>query len=292
MNSMTGYGRAEASSDDYKISIEVSSVNKKNLEVTVSSPKEWQYFEFVATSFLKKKIHRGRVRVALTADTLGSSSKVSKILQGKEFQELIKQLENFIQKQNQSFDLTPEIVLHALQLSTKESVYPEVSSSEELLLSTLLEATTSMIEMRKKEGDEIHTDFINRIQKLAGMIEQMESESKDLPELQRKKLLEKLENANLEIDPSDERVLKELAIYAEKSDVSEEITRLKSHLSQFTETCTSSGSVGRKLEFILQEISRELNTYCSKSARSQGTTVSLDARVEVEKIREQVMNVE
>ena len=106
------------------------------------------------------------------------------------------------------------------------------------------------------------------------------------------KLLEKLENANLDIDPSDERVLKEIAIYAEKSDVSEEITRLKSHLSQFSETCSSSGSVGRKLEFILQEISRELNTYCSKSARSQGTTVALDARVEVEKIREQVMNIE
>ena len=292
MNSMTGYGRAEASSADYQISIEVSSVNKKSLEVAVSSPKEWQYFEFIATSFLKKKLHRGRVRVALTVDSLGSSSKLSKILLGKEFQDLIEQLKDFIQKRNQSFELTPEIVLHALQLSNKESGCPEISSSEELLLKTLLDATDSMIEMRKAEGCEIEADFVIRLQKLAAMIEQMETESQDLPELQRKKLLEKLENANLDIDPSDELVLKQIAIYAEKSDVSEEITRLKSHLSQFSETCSSSGSVGRKLEFILQEISRELNTYCSKSARSQGTTVALDARVEVEKIREQVMNIE
>ena len=149
-----------------------------------------------------------------------------------------------------------------------------------------------MIEMRETEGREISSDFDTRLQNLSHMIEQMEKESANLPEILRKKLFEKLENANLDIDPSDERVLKELALYAEKSDVSEEITRLKSHLIQFKETCSSTGSVGRKLEFILQEISRELNTYCAKAARCQGSAMALDARVEVEKIREQVMNIE
>jgi uncharacterized protein (TIGR00255 family) len=292
MNSMTGYGRAESTSQDYQILVEVSSVNKKSLEVAVSAPKEWSFFEVTATSFLKKKLHRGRVRVSLSVEPLHSSDKVSKVLLGKEFQELIKLLESFIEKHNQTFILTPETVLHALQLSRQENVSLGISNCEELFIETLQKATASMIEMREMEGREISTDFDTRLQILSHMIEQMEKESANLPEIQRKKLFEKLEKANLDIDPSDERVLKELALYAEKSDVSEEITRLKSHLIQFKETCSSPGSVGRKLEFILQEISRELNTYCAKAARCQGSMVALDARVEVEKIREQVMNIE
>lgn len=292
MNSMTGYGRAESTTQDYQILVEVSSVNKKSLEVAVSAPKEWSFFEVTATSFLKKKLHRGRVRVSLSVEPLHSSDRVSKVLLGKEFQELIKLLESFIEKRNQTFTLTPETVLHALQLSRQENVSLGISNCEELFIETLQKATASMIEMREMEGREISTDFDTRLQILSHMIEQMEKESANLPDIQRKKLFEKLEKANLDIDPSDERVLKELALYAEKSDVSEEITRLKSHLIQFKETCSSPGSVGRKLEFILQEISRELNTYCAKAARCQGSAMALDARVEVEKIREQVMNIE
>jgi len=292
MNSMTGYGRAESTTQDYQILVEVSSVNKKSLEVAVSAPKEWSFFEVTATSFLKKKLHRGRVRVSLSVEPLHSSDRVSKVLLGNEFQELIKLLESFIVKRNQAFTLTPETVLHALQISRQENVSLGISNCEELFIETLQKATASMIEMREMEGREISTDFDTRLQILSHMIEQMEKESANLPDIQRKKLFEKLEKANLDIDPSDERVLKELALYAEKSDVSEEITRLKSHLIQFKETCSSPGSVGRKLEFILQEISRELNTYCAKAARCQGSAMALDARVEVEKIREQVMNIE
>jgi len=292
MNSMTGYGRAESTTQDYQILVEVSSVNKKSLEVAVSAPKEWSFFEVTATSFLKKKLHRGRVRVSLSVEPLRSSDKVSKVLLGEEFQELIELLESFIEKRNQTFTLTPETVLHALQISRQENVSLGISNCEELFIETLQKATASMIEMREMEGREISTDFDTRLQILSHMIEQMEKESANLPDIQRKKLFEKLEKANLDIDPSDERVLKELALYAEKSDVSEEITRLKSHLIQFKETCSSPGSVGRKLEFILQEISRELNTYCAKAARCQGSAMALDARVEVEKIREQVMNIE
>lgn len=292
MNSMTGYGRAESATQDYQISVEVSSVNKKSLEVVVSAPKEWSFFEVAATSFLKKKLHRGRVRVSLSVEPLHSSGKVSKVLLGKEFQELIELLESFIEKRNQTFTLTPETVLHALQLSKQENIRLEISNCEELFIETLQNATASMIEMRQIEGCEISSDFEIRLQNLSRMIEQMEKESANLPEIQRKKLFEKLDNANLDIDPSDERVLRELAIYAEKSDVSEEMTRLKSHLIQFKETCYSPGSVGRKLEFILQEVSRELNTYSAKAARCHGSAIALDARVEVEKIREQVMNIE
>ena len=108
----------------------------------------------------------------------------------------------------------------------------------------------------------------------------------------REKLLERLRKADLDLDPEDERVLKEVALFADKADVSEEITRLRSHFEQFRSTLQSEEAIGRKLEFLTQEMSRELNTLCSKSARSETTRLGLEARNEIEKIREQVLNVE
>ena len=292
MNSMTGYGQASANLSDYKVSIEVSSVNKKNLEVVVNTPKEWQFFEFSATSFLKKKIDRGRVRVLLTVEQQENSQVFSKILHGEDFNSLIVEIKGFMKAKGENFKLTSELVIELLQISNKGSGSSDTNQYKEDLLTVLLQATDSMVEMRQIEGKEISSDFELRLARLSEMIIQIESASKDLPGIMRQKLLEKLQNANLEIDPSDERVLKELALYAEKCDISEEITRLRSHLLQFEQTSKLDGPIGRKLEFILQEISRELNTFCSKSARSKSTSIALEARVEVEKIREQVMNIE
>jgi uncharacterized protein (TIGR00255 family) len=292
MNSMTGYGQASANLSDYKVSIEVSSVNKKNLEVVVNTPKEWQFFEFTATSFLKKKIDRGRVRVLLTVEQQENSQVFSKIIHGEDFNRLIEEIKSFMKTKGENFQLTSELVIELLQVSNKGSGSSDTNQHNDDLLTVLLQATDSMVEMRQTEGKEIASDFGHRLARLSEMIIQIESASKDLPGIMRQKLLEKLQNANLEIDPSDERVLKELALYAEKCDISEEITRLRSHLLQFEQTSKLDGPIGRKLEFILQEISRELNTFCSKSARSQSTSIALEARVEVEKIREQVMNIE
>ena len=106
------------------------------------------------------------------------------------------------------------------------------------------------------------------------------------------KLLDRLEKSNLSFEQDDERILREVALFAEKSDTSEEITRLKSHLSQMKSNLETNGCIGRKLEFLLQEISRELNTFCSKSTRTKCTNIALNARTEVEKMREQALNIE
>ena len=292
MNSMTGYGQASTNLSDYKVSIEVFSVNKKNLEIVVNTPKEWQFFEFAATSFLKKKIDRGRIRVLLAVEQQENSQVFSKILHGEDFNTLIEEIKSFIEAKGEDFKLTQELVIELLQVSSKGFSLSDTNQHKDDLLRVLIQATDSMVEMRQTEGKEIASDFEYRLARLSQMIIQIESASKDLPGIMRQKLLEKLQNANLEIDPSDERVLKELALYAEKCDISEEITRLRSHILQFEQTSKMDGPIGRKLEFILQEISRELNTFCSKSARSKSTSIALEARVEVEKIREQVMNIE
>ena len=108
----------------------------------------------------------------------------------------------------------------------------------------------------------------------------------------KEKLLERLRQSGLSIDENDDRVVKEIALFAEKSDTSEEITRLESHLEQMKETFELEGSIGRKIEFLLQEISRELNTFCSKSVHIQSTKIALEARTEIEKMREQSLNIE
>ena len=292
MNSMTGYGQACIDLPECKVIIEISSVNKKNLEVVVNTPKEWQFFEFTATKFLKKSIHRGRIRVLLTVEYTQNFTELSKALHEEQFNKLVSEIESFFKSKNRNFNLTPESVIELLKISHQESGFFRSSKYEQQLQDGLKKATEAMVGMRKVEGTEIASDFKSRLKVLNDIILQIESESGDWPSVMRQKLLERLKGADLQIDPSDDRVLKELALYAEKCDISEEITRLKSHLMQFEQTSGLHEPIGRKLEFILQEIGRELNTLCSKSARSQSTSLSLDARVEVEKIREQLMNVE
>ena len=289
---MTGYGQACIDLPECKVIIEISSVNKKNLEVVVNTPKEWQFFEFAATKFLKKSIHRGRIRVLLTVEYTQNLTELSKALHGEQFIKLVSEIESFFKSKKRNFNLTPESVIELLKISHQESGFFRSSKYEQQLQDGLKKATEAMVGMRKVEGTEIASDFKSRLKVLNDIILQIESESGDWPSVMRQKLLERLKGADLQIDPSDDRVLKELALYAEKCDVSEEITRLKSHLMQFEQTSGLHEPIGRKLEFILQEIGRELNTLCSKSARSQSTSLSLDARVEVEKIREQLMNVE
>ena len=146
--------------------------------------------------------------------------------------------------------------------------------------------------MRVAEGIILSQDLKNRTEILAKLSEKMNSECFGMAQDSKDKLLERLRKSDLELDQDDDRVLKEIALYAEKCDVSEEITRLDSHLEQISETVGSKSSVGRKIEFLLQEVSRELNTLCSKSTRTSCTNLALEARAEVEKMREQAMNVE
>ena len=193
MNSMTGYGQASTNLCDYKVSIEVSSVNKKNLEIVVNTPKEWQFFEFAATSFLKKKIDRGRVRVLLVVEQQENSQVFSKILHGEDFNTLIEEIKSFMEAKGEDFKLTPELVIELLQVSSKGSSLSDANQHNDDLLRVLIQATDSMVEMRQIEGKEIASDFDHRLARLNQMIIQIESASKDLPGIMRQKLLEKLQ---------------------------------------------------------------------------------------------------
>ena len=154
------------------------------------------------------------------------------------------------------------------------------------------EALHELIEMKKIEGAKLLEDMTDRVSSLRKYSKGIKGKANDMPKLWKNRLIQRLKQNDLGLDLDDERVLKEMTIFSEKCDISEEITRIDSHLIQLNSALTSHGSIGRKIEFLLQEVGRELNTICSKSTETVCTNLALNAKTEVEKLREQAMNVE
>lgn len=288
---MTGYGRASLVHDDTSIEIEVSSVNKRHLETIFSVPKEWHRFEYEVVKDIKKFFERGRIRIVI--NTLKKSDKEADIIFDESIieRDLVK-LESFLSPKGQHLEINADLILQLANLRKNQTEIPSLNKVNSQLKETLISACKDMLQMRMVEGETIKKDLLSRIKSINNFIEEIEEHSVGMVQEHQNKLLERLEKSNLSLDQDDDRILKEVALFAEKSDTSEEITRLKSHLVQMKDTLDSEGCIGRKLEFLLQEVSRELNTFCSKSTRTSCTNIALNARTEVEKMREQSLNIE
>jgi uncharacterized protein (TIGR00255 family) len=291
MNSMTGYGRASLVHNDISIEIEVSSVNKRHLETIFSVPKEWHRFEYEVVKDIKKFFERGRIRIAI--NILKKSDKEDGIIFDESIIERdLVHLENFLSQKGQPLEINADLIMQLANSRKSQVEIPPLNKVNSQLKETLISACKDMLQMRMVEGETIKKDLLSRIKSINNCIEEIEEHSVGMVQEHQNKLLERLEKSNLSLDQDDDRILKEVALFAEKSDTSEEITRLKSHLAQMKDTLDSRGCIGRKLEFLLQEVSRELNTFCSKSTRTSCTNIALNARTEVEKMREQSLNIE
>lgn len=288
---MTGFGRAQIQFQNDIITLEVASVNKRNLEVLLSSPKEWQAFEIHASQKVKSKIYRGRIRISVSIEQQSgkTSSLFNKDQLGSDFSEFKKLLQEY----GTSIEIKGETILELLKLrNSNDSHAIPITEVDEILDGLLSDALEKLLEMKNQEGNALRKDMSGRVSQIAKLVSKIESESLNIAQEWKEKLFQRLSNAGLQIDLDDERVLKEITIFAEKSDISEEITRLNSHIIQLHTTFEQPESIGRKIEFLLQEIGRELNTICSKSTKIQCTQIALDARNELEKLREQALNVE
>ena len=291
MNSMTGYGRASLVHNDISIEIEVSSVNKRHLETIFSVPKEWHRFEYEVVKDIKKFFERGRIRIAI--NILKKSDKEDGIIFDESIIERdLVHLENFLSQKGQPLEINADLIMQLANSRKSQVEIPPLNKVNSQLKETLISACKDMLQMRMVEGETIKKDLLSRIKLINNFIVEIEEHSVGMVQEHQNKLLERLEKSNLSLDQDDDRILKEVALFAEKSDTSEEITRLKSHLAQMKDTLDSRGCIGRKLEFLLQEVSRELNTFCSKSTRTSCTNIALNARTEVEKMREQSLNIE
>jgi len=291
MRSMTGFGRAQIQFQNDIITLEVASVNKRNLEVLLSSPKEWQAFEIHASQKVKSKIYRGRIRISVSIEQ--QSGKTSSLFNKDQLSSDFSEFKKLLQEYGTSIEIKGETILELLKLrNSNDSHAIPITEVDEILDGLLSDALEKLLEMKNQEGNALRKDMSERVSLIAKLVSKIESESLNIAQEWKEKLFQRLSNAGLQIDLDDERVLKEITIFAEKSDISEEITRLNSHILQLHTTFEQAESIGRKIEFLLQEIGRELNTICSKSTKIQCTQIALDARNELEKLREQALNVE
>ena len=291
MKSMTGYGRAHAPFNAHTISLEIASVNKRNLEVVLSGPREWQSFEIHSNKRVSSKIDRGRIRISISVE---SPSYDAQTFNEKNFiTDDVKNFKSLLENLELDTNLTPTDIINLLKLrNSKESISFNIEEIFELLDSILSDALNQMLEMKEQEGLALKNDIVKRTSKIGKLTGQIKTESNGMSNEWQRRLLDRLNSSGMNFDLDDDRILKEIALFADKCDISEEITRIESHLEQLVQTIDHTGSIGRKIEFLLQEMGREFNTICAKSSKVSCTQLALDARSELEKIKEQAINVE
>ena len=289
-HSMTGFGRAEIDLPGARLAVELATVNQKNLQVSVHGPDAWPTLESAATGWIRSRLQRGKVTARVTQAAASGPGTIWD-LEATRLQ--LTELERLAQALGAPW--TPPSLELLLKLAESRrgqaGSLPELASVEPLVQAAFARALDQLIAMRAREGAALAADLRARLALLAGFVETMEASEQGAVARHREALLRRLKEAGLALDVSDERVLKELAFFAERCDITEEVVRLRSHLAQF-EAELGQPNGGRKLDFLVQELLREVNTIGSKAAEIPTTRAVLEAKTEIERIREQVQNLE
>lgn len=290
IKSMTGYGKESISENLRNYQIEIKSVNHRYLDISVKMPRALSYLEEEIKKLISEKIKRGKVDVFVTFENNSAEGKEIKINT-----EIAKIYIDELKKLAEQEAISANIEV------TEISKYPDVLSiqntqDEEQIKKELLEATNTaverLIQMRQAEGNKIAEDLLKRIQHIKQKIEKISKLSTGLIEEYVVKLESRIKEilVNQEIDEA--RLAQEVVIYADKCSIEEEVTRLDSHILQFEKLINSNEAIGKKLDFIIQEMNRETNTIGSKANNLDITNGVIDIKTELENIREQVQNIE
>ena len=287
---MTGYGRASSALEGFTLTAQVSSVNRKSLDLTIAVPDEWESLEPTVAELVRKFASRGKVHVDI--EVTGDKSVTEIAWDEEAAADALDRLQGFAAKQGVEFRPSAELLWEIANSQRRATSFPSAEIAQPEVSRTLAEALREFAAMRAREGEALLVDFIRRSEILHRHVETIAARAPQVPANYREQLLKRLREAGLELDLNDERVLREIALFADRCDVSEEITRLRSHFEQFTTLLKSSGEIGRKAEFILQEIGREVNTIGSKANDVAIARAVIDLKNELERVREQMANVE
>ena len=289
MNSMTGYGRATATLGTQTLTVQINSVNRRGLDLTLNLPEEWQAFEASVGDAVRKIALRGKVHVAVEVE---GKSTASTDWDQEAVAAALAQLAALAAKSGVKFVPTSELLWQIASAQRTGTRLPADEQTGELVLKTVGEALRGLAAMRAKEGEALLVDFLGRLEKLHAAAEAIARRAPQVAGVYREQLHQRLRQAGLELDVTDERVLKEVALFADRCDITEEITRLRSHFSQLKTLFRSNGEIGRKAEFILQEIGREIHTIGSKANDLEISQHVIEFKNELERVREQIANVE
>lgn len=289
--SMTGYGGAKGELDSIVVSAELKSVNNRFLDVSVRLPKSYLFAEEAIRTAVAAKVSRGKVDVFVSVDSSAADTVTIKVNQP-----LAEAYVAAVKTLSEQYDLHNDLT--ALSLAR----FPEVlsTSREDADRDTVTKAIVSVLEtalddynaMRAREGEKLRADLLSKLDNIERMVAVVEERSPQTVAEYRQKLTDKMQETLASAAVDEARILQEAAIYADRVAVDEETVRMRSHLAQFRQMLADGSPIGRKLDFLIQEMNREANTTGSKCADSRIAKVVIDMKAEIEKIREQVQNIE
>ena len=291
IKSMTGFGRAESVTAERKIVVEMKSVNHRYCDMNIKMPKKLNFFESSIRNHLKNYIGRGKVDIFITYEDYTENTVCVKYNK-----EIAAEYVGYINQMAEDFCLRNDLSAGALSRYPEVLTLEEQSENEEQIwmeLKTILdEAATRFVESRTKEGENLKADLLDKLDGMLGMVDYIEQTSPSLIDEYRKRLeakvCELLENTTID----ENRIATEVTIYADKICVDEETVRLRSHIENTKSILLEGGNVGRKLDFIAQEMNREANTILSKANSLDISNKAIDLKTEIEKVREQIQNIE
>ncbi|MGO8839042.1 MAG: YicC/YloC family endoribonuclease [Limisphaerales bacterium] len=293
MKSMTGYGRGESARDGFKITVELSAVNRRQTEISVNLPRELDMLETPVRDAINRHIARGRVTARISIHTAeGKQSARAHInlplakAYTAELNRLARQLKLADKVTLDQLVRAPGVFQSDEELVSADNLWPVVEKA-------LKQALAALVKMREREGAHLAQDLAARLRVMRHSAEKIQQQAPATAENYRRQLLERIRSAGLEnIAPDDERLLKEVVLFADRSDIAEELTRLQSHFQQFEDCRKAKEPVGRTLDFLAQEMNREINTIGSKANDAVISREVVTLKAELERFREQAQNVE
>ncbi|MDO4966340.1 MAG: YicC/YloC family endoribonuclease [Lachnospiraceae bacterium] len=291
IKSMTGFGRCEVANENQKITIEIKAVNHRYLDVNIKMPKKLSFFEASMRNVLKEYMERGKVDIFVTYEDFTESNYAVKYNK-----EIAKSYVTYIDQIANDFSLDND--LKAVTLSR----FPEVITLEEQEINegelwqdvekALRGACEAFVEARVKEGENLKKDIISKLDNMLENVTHVEERAPKIIEEYREKLTAKVSEYLKDSTIDESRILTEVTLYTDKICVDEEIVRLKSHIQATKDALIAGGSLGRKLDFIAQEMNREANTILSKANDLSTSNYAIDLKTDIEKVREQIQNIE
>jgi uncharacterized protein (TIGR00255 family) len=288
---MTGYGRFEKEEQGKKVTIEMSTVNHRYCDVNVRLPKSIYYLEEEIKKHIKKKIARGKLEISIYY-TYNGEDATSVAISEDLCRAYIEKLREIGSQYGLTDDLCISHVLAIQDLFVVEKKSIEKEEIKPFILEGVAKAVQDLVLMREAEGEELKQDILNKLEQIGRVLEKIEGVAHLVVVKYEEKLRGRLEKLLREIPIDEAKLATELAVFADKACIDEEIIRLKSHIKQFTSILEEDEAVGRKMDFLMQEMNREANTIASKTNDYMIANYAVELKTEMEKIREQIQNIE
>lgn len=291
IKSMTGFGRCEVADEQWKMTVEIKAVNHRYLDVSIKMPKKLSIFESAIRTVLKEYMERGKVDVFVSCEDLSEAGYALKYNE-----QLAGQYLGYLRQMAQTFDLEDDIRVSTLSRYPEIFVMEEEDTDEKELWSVLEQAVRGacekFVEARITEGEHLKNDLLDKLTQMNGYVDFIEQRSPQIIAEYRSKLQTKIQDLLADAQIDESRIATEVTLFADKICVDEEMVRLRSHIKGMKEVLTTGGSVGRKLDFIAQEMNREANTILSKSNDLSISDMGINLKTDIEKVREQIQNIE